>query len=84
MRSLMQAHGLTRSFDVDAGLFKPRRTLHAVNGLDLRIERGDVLGIVGESGCGKSTLARMLLGLTPPSSACGSTRTSSPAACASA
>ena len=68
MRSLMQAHGLTRSFDVDAGLFKPRRTLHAVNGLDLRIERGDVLGIVGESGCGKSTLARMLLGLTPPSS----------------
>jgi len=68
MRSLMQAHGLTRSFDVDAGLFKPRRTLHAVNGLDLRIDRGDVLGIVGESGCGKSTLARMLLGLTPPSS----------------
>jgi peptide/nickel transport system ATP-binding protein len=68
MTALMQAHGLTRSFDVDAGLFKPRRTLHAVNGLDLRIERGDVLGIVGESGCGKSTLARMLLGLTPPSS----------------
>ena len=68
MTALLQAHGLTRSFDVDAGLFKPRRTLHAVNGLDLRIERGDVLGIVGESGCGKSTLARMLLGLTPPSS----------------
>jgi peptide/nickel transport system ATP-binding protein len=68
MTALMQAHALTRSFDVDAGLFKPRRTLHAVNGLDLRIERGDVLGIVGESGCGKSTLARMLLGLTPPSS----------------
>jgi peptide/nickel transport system ATP-binding protein len=68
MTALMQAHGLTRSFDVDAGLFKPRRTLHAVNGLDLRIDRGDVLGIVGESGCGKSTLARMLLGLTPPSS----------------
>jgi len=68
MTALLQAHALTRSFDIGNGPFKPRRTLHAVNGLDLRIERGDVLGIVGESGCGKSTLARMLLGLTPPSS----------------
>jgi len=66
MTALLQAHALTRSFDVSAGPFKPRRTLHAVNGVDLTIERGDVLGIVGESGCGKSTLARMLLGLTPP------------------
>ena len=67
MTALLQAHGLTRSFDVGAGLFQPRRKLHAVNGLDLRIDRGEVMGIVGESGCGKSTLARMLLGLTPPS-----------------
>jgi peptide/nickel transport system ATP-binding protein len=65
---LMQAHGLTRAFSIRAGIFSPRRTLHAVNGVDLVIRRGDVLGIVGESGCGKSTLARMLLGLTPPSS----------------
>ena len=65
---LMQAHGLTRSFTIRAGAFAPRRTLHAVNGVDLEIRKGDVLGIVGESGCGKSTLARMLLGLTPPSS----------------
>jgi len=65
---LMQAHGLTRSFAIRAGAFAPRRTLHAVNGVDLVIRKGDVLGIVGESGCGKSTLARMLLGLTPPTS----------------
>ena len=49
-----------------SGIFRPRSTLHAVNGVDLAVERGAVLGIVGESGCGKSTLARMLLGLTPP------------------
>jgi len=67
MSALIQAHGLTRSFAVGGGFFQPRRTLHAVNGVDLSIRRGDVLGIVGESGCGKSTLARMLLGLTPPS-----------------
>jgi peptide/nickel transport system ATP-binding protein len=64
---LLEARGLTRSFSVSQGLFKGRRTLHAVNGVSLAIAKGEVLGIVGESGCGKSTLARMLLGLLPPS-----------------
>jgi len=65
---LMQADHLTRDFSVRAGLFQPKKTLHAVNGVSLTLSRGDVLGIVGESGCGKSTLARLLLGLLPPSS----------------
>lgn len=68
MSALIEARQLYRSFSVNAGMFKPKQTLHAVNGVDLHVQRGDVLGIVGESGCGKSTLARMLLGLTPPSS----------------
>ena len=67
MSALIQTHDLQRSFKVRAGLFKPNQTLHAVNGINLSVNRSDVLGIVGESGCGKSTLARMLLGLTPPS-----------------
>jgi peptide/nickel transport system ATP-binding protein len=66
MSSLIQVQGLQRTFSVNAGMFRARRLLHAVNGVDISVERGDVLGIVGESGCGKSTLARMLLGLTPP------------------
>ena len=68
MSALLQAHGLTRSFNLGGGFFQASRTLQAVSGVDLEINQGDVLGIVGESGCGKSTLARMLLGLTPPSS----------------
>jgi peptide/nickel transport system ATP-binding protein len=42
--------------------------VHAVRDLDLIVERGQTLGIVGESGCGKSTLARMLVGLLPATS----------------
>ena len=40
--------------------------LHAVDGVDLRIERGEALALVGESGSGKSTLARALTGLQRP------------------
>lgn len=67
MSALIQTHNLHRTFSVSTGLFKAKQTLHAVNGVDLTVSRGDVMGIVGESGCGKSTLAKMLLGLTPPS-----------------
>ena len=62
----MEARGVTRSFAVSRGLFRRKQQLHAVNGVDLAVGEGEVLGIVGESGCGKSTLARMLLGLLPP------------------
>ena len=39
--------------------------VHAVNGLSLAVQRGEVLGLVGESGCGKSVTALAVLGLLP-------------------
>ncbi|KKB09659.1 ABC transporter ATP-binding protein [Devosia chinhatensis] len=45
-----------------------KMVVNAVNGVNLRVHRGETLGIVGESGCGKSTVARLLLGLEKPTS----------------
>ena len=52
-------------FASSSGLLAKRRVVHAVDGVDLTIDRGEILGVVGESGCGKSTLARTLLRLVP-------------------
>ena len=66
--ALLETIDVTRSFAVGAGVFSKKQALKAVNGVSLRVDKGDVLGLVGESGCGKSTLALMLLGLLPASS----------------
>ena len=39
--------------------------VRALDGVDLTVARGEIVGLVGESGCGKSTLARAAVGLVP-------------------
>ena len=58
---LLQTHDLNKTYTVSAGLFKGKRFLKAVNGVNLVLEKGSVLGLVGESGCGKSTVAKLIL-----------------------
>lgn len=48
-------------------LFRPD-TVHANKNVNFHVDRGEVVGIVGESGCGKSTLARVMVGLQKPTS----------------
>ncbi|MSP03173.1 MAG: ATP-binding cassette domain-containing protein [Acetobacteraceae bacterium] len=67
MTPLIQATGLTKHFPVRTGGILRRVTtpLRAVEAVDLSIQPGETMGLVGESGCGKSTLGRLLIRLIP-------------------
>ncbi|MHC0053485.1 ABC transporter ATP-binding protein [Actibacterium sp. D379-3] len=68
MSIALKLTNLSKSFPAGKPLFgKPKALVRAVRPVDLVVQTGETLGIVGESGCGKSTLARMLVGLIPPS-----------------
>lgn len=62
---LLRVEGLEKRFTVNSGLFS-RKWVHAVDGVDLTIRRGEVVALVGESGSGKSTLGACITGLTTP------------------
>jgi len=65
------AKRFVKSLDVSArignllGAQMREEVVHAVDGVDLAILQGEVVGLVGESGCGKSTLGRLAVGLLP-------------------
>jgi len=56
---LLDVNNLCVDLPVEAGM------LHAVRGIDLQVERGEMLCLVGESGCGKSMTSLALMGLLP-------------------
>ena len=64
---LLEVRGVTVRFPLrGSGWFGARRSMTAVAAVDLEVDAGQAVGIVGESGCGKSTLARAILALLTP------------------
>jgi ABC-type oligopeptide transport system ATPase subunit len=65
--NVLSVKGLRKYFPVRRGfLQKIIGWIKAVDGVDLEIDRGKTLGLVGESGCGKTTVGRLILRLLEP------------------
>jgi len=65
--SLLEVRNLKKHFPVGDGLFSRNKgAVKAVDGVNLTVNEGETLGLVGESGCGKSTLGRAILRLIEP------------------
>lgn len=67
MDPLLEVRNLRMHFPVKGGIFmRARHYCKAVDGVDLAIQPGETLGLVGESGCGKSTLGKCIVRLNEP------------------
>ena len=64
--TMIHGYDLVKEYSISRGMFKRKELLRAVGGVTLQVNKGEVLGLVGESGCGKTTLARLILGMIPP------------------
>lgn len=67
MAPLLEVKDLHQRYPIFKGIFrKEAGAIHALNGVDLTVNEGETLAIVGESGCGKSTLAQGIIRLIEP------------------
>jgi peptide/nickel transport system ATP-binding protein len=68
MTALVEVHGLEMRFSLPTHfLAREKPVLHALNGVDAAVRKGEAFCVVGESGCGKTTLGRIIMGLLTPS-----------------
>lgn len=63
--NLVEIKNLYVEYQINKSVLGGKKIIHAVNGVNLKINKGEILAIAGESGCGKSTLAKALLKLEP-------------------
>lgn len=68
MSTLLTVENLSKHYVLSGGLFGAERRLDALTDINLSVEAGETLAIVGESGCGKTTLGRCIIKAQPTSS----------------
>ncbi len=67
--TILEVKDLVKHFPMGGGFFgQNKQVVHAVNGINFKVKKGETLGIVGESGCGKSTAGRTIIRLYEPTS----------------
>ncbi len=66
MSAFLAIRDLRKEFHIGGGLLGARRTIRAVDGVTLSVDRGETVALVGESGSGKTTLGRCVLRLVEP------------------
>lgn len=66
---ILSVHNLVKHFPLKSGLFsKEGRVVHAVDGVNLEVQKSETMGLVGESGCGKTTVGKCISRLIEPTS----------------
>jgi len=64
---LLKIEGLKKYFPIQGGIFsKTVGYVQAVDGVSFHVDKGEIMGLVGESGCGKTTVGRLILRLYEP------------------
>jgi oligopeptide/dipeptide ABC transporter ATP-binding protein len=65
---LLELKNINMHFSKTSGIFSKEKRLHVLKNVNLNLEYGEILAVVGESGCGKTTIGRIITGLLRPTS----------------
>lgn len=65
---LIELKNINMYFQKTSGIFSKEKSFHVLKDINLSLEPGEILAIVGESGCGKTTMGKIITGLLKPSS----------------